>query len=186
MIANLTVTFDFGNDIIVTSMLLDIQAINVWNDYNNFRNQMSLSERNIFDGLAANRKLWYMCSAKKAVDKAQELFPANSLHNGKGDAFRHALWNGYCALTLAGNLGEQLTTAHENKPSTYLFNNKETEMDLYNNGKGIQIALISNLSNIVNNVLQDLNNGYLKYLNNLNPSDDYNATFYSELIPTDQ
>ena len=51
---------------------------------------------------------------------------------------------------------------------------------------GIQIALISNLSNIVNNVLQDLNNGYLKYLNNLNPSDDYNATFYSELIPTDQ
>ena len=128
-------------------------------------------------------------------EKAQELFPT-SLHNGKGDAFRHALWNGYCALTLAGNLGEQLTTAHETKPNEitgYNFNDKETQMDLYNNDKGRQIALFSNLTNIETNVLEYLNNGYLKYLNNLADFVDADgvvytnlATVFSVLIPTDQ
>lgn len=167
--------------------MLEINAKLVWDDYDNFRNQMSISERSIFDGLSSNKKLWYMVSAKKASDKAQELFPLNSLHNGKGDAFRHALWNGFCALTLAGNLGEQLTTAHENKPAppNDPYNYKETEMDLYNNEKGRQIAIISNLSNIVDNILNDLNNGYLRYLNNLNPLNG-KATYNSILIPTDQ
>ena len=132
-----------------------------------------------------NRKLWYMVSASKAFDKANELYPT-STHNGRGDAFRHALWNGLCALTLAGNLGEQLTTAHENKPLRYPFNYKETEMDLYNNERGRQIAIMSNLTNIIDNIINDLNSGYLRYLNNLNSNDDYNATFNSVLIPTDQ
>lgn len=110
----------------------------------------------------------------------------NSTHNGIGDAFRHALWNGLCVLTLAGNLGEQLTTAHENKPSQYPFNYKETEMDLYNNEKGRQIAITSNLTNIVDKILNDLNSGYLRYLNNLDPINNNNATYYSLLIPTDR
>ena len=63
-------------------------------------------------------------------------------------------------------------------------------MDLYNNQKGRQIALISNLRNLTDNVLQYLNNGYLRYLNNLTQSVDpqlnYLATFNSILIPTDQ
>lgn len=179
----------FAKEMINISILLVINAAEVWNDYDNFRNQMSNSERVIFDNLLPNRKLWYIVSAKKAFDKANELFP-NSTYNGKGDAFRHALWNGFCALTLGANLGEQLTTAHENKPSTYTFNYKETEMDLYNNVKGRQIAIISNLTNITDNILQDLNNGYLRSLNNLNQSTDpqFNnrATYNSILIPTNQ
>ena len=63
-------------------------------------------------------------------------------------------------------------------------------MDLYNNQKGRQIALISNLRNLTDNVLQYLNNGYLRYLNNLTQSVDPQlnnlATFNSILIPTDQ
>jgi hypothetical protein len=161
----------------------------VWNDYDRFVNQMSITEKAIFENQMANRKLWYMVSAKKAFDKANELYP-NTTHNGKGDAFRHALWNGLCALTLAGNLGEQLTTAHENKPSQYTYDYKEKEMDLYNNQKGRQIALISNLRNLTDNVLQDLNNGYLRYLNNLTQSVDPQlnnlVTFNSILIPTNQ
>ena len=58
-------------------------------------------------------------------------------------------------------------------------------MDLYNNEKGRQIAIVSNLTNIIDNVLLELNNGYLKYLNNLDPNNNF-ATYYSILIPTDQ
>lgn len=179
----------FANEIIDTSRLLELNAMEVWNDYDNFVGQMSISEKAIFENLLPNRKLWYMVSAKKAFDKANDFFP-NSTYNGIGDAFRHALWNGLCALTLGSNLGEQLTTAHENKPSQYTFNYKETEMDLYNNEKGRQIAISSNLTNITDNILQDLNNGYLRYLNNLNQSTDpqFNnrATYNSILIPTNQ
>lgn len=167
------------------SIQLEIDAMNVWNDYDNFVGQMSISEKAIFDNLLPNRKLWYLVSAKKAFDKANELFP-NSTHNGKGDAFRHALWNGFCALTLGDNLGEQLTTAHEYRPSQYPFNYKETEMDLYNNQKGRQVAITSNLTNIVDNILSYLNSGYLRYLNNLDLINNNNATYYSILIPTDQ
>lgn len=172
-------------EILDVSRLLEINVKEVWNDYNNFVGQMSISEKAIFDNLSSKRKLWYMVSAKKAFDKANELYP-NSTHNGIGDAFRHALWNGLCVLTLAGNLGEQLTTAHENKPSQYPFNYKETEMDLYNNEKGRQIAITSNLTNIVDKILNDLNSGYLRYLNNLDPINNNNATYYSLLIPTDR
>ena len=180
---------NFAKELIDSSRLLEINSMEVWNDYDKFVSQMSISEKAIFENQLANRKLWYMVSAKKAFDKANEFYP-NSTHNGKGDAFRHALWNGLCALTLAGNLGEQLTTAHENKPSQYTYNYKETEMDLYNNQKGRQIALISNLRNLTDNVLEDLNNGYLRYLNNLTQSVDpqFNNldTYNSILIPTNQ
>jgi hypothetical protein len=80
--------------------------------------------------------------------------------------------------------------ADENKPSQYTYNYKETEMDLFNNQKGRQIALISNLRNLTDNVLEDLNNGYLRCLNNLTQSVDpqFNnlATYNSILIPTNQ
>lgn len=175
----------FANEILNASILLEINALAVWGDYDNFVNQMSVSEKAIFNNLLPNRKLWYMVSASKAFDKANELYPT-STHNGRGDAFRHAFWNGLCALTLAGNLGEQLTTAHENKPSRYPFNYKETEMDLYNNERGRQIAIMSNFTNILDNIINDLNSGYLRYLNNLNSNDDNKATFNSVLIPTDQ
>ena len=176
----------FANEVVNVSIQLNINAMSVWEDYDNFVGQMSINEKNIFDNLLPNRKLWYMASAKKALDKTMELFPVSSHHNGKGDAFRHALWNGLCKLTMAGNLGEQLTTAHEDKPAPPgdLYNYKEKQMDLYNNNKGIQIALISNLTNITANVLLDLNNGYLVYLNNLDTNK--RATYNSVLIPTNQ
>lgn len=175
----------FVKEMISTSLLLNVDAISIWNDYERFKNQMSDSEKVIFDNLLPNRKLWYMCAAKKALDKANELFP-NSVHNGTGDAFRHALWNGISSLLIGNNLAEQLTTAHESKPAppNDPFNYKEVEMDLYNNNKGRQIAMISNISNITANVLKDLSNGYLRYLNNLDSNTL--ATYNSTLIPTNK
>ena len=155
---------------------------------------MSITEKkNIFNSLLPNRKLWYICSAKKAFDKASELFP-NSTHNGKGDAFRHALWNGYCYLTMEGNLGEQLTSAHENKPSpfpNYPFPEKEKEMDLYNNNQGRLIAMTSNLSNVSDHIIENLHAGFLRHLSNLGTFVSADGSVYpnlptvnSVLIPT--
>ena len=177
----------FGKELIDTSIKLEINAKNVWDDYNNFINQMANTEKVIFDNLLPNRKLWYMCAAKKAFDKANELFPPsinNNILNGKGDAYRHALWNGLATLLIGGDLTDQLTTAHESKLSKYPFNNKENEMDLYNNNKGRQTAIYSNLSNISLNILIEHQSGYLRYLSNLDSNSQ--ATFYSILIPTNQ
>lgn len=84
----------FVDELEVLSTDLEINDLaNVWfNQYDNFRSQMSVTERAIFDNLFITRRLSYMAAAKKAFDKANELYP-NSIYNGKGDAYRHALWN---------------------------------------------------------------------------------------------
>lgn len=182
----------FANNLINVSISLDINAVEIWNnDYDHFRNQMSDSEREIFDGLLPNRKMWYMVSAKKALEKANEFFPntfiPSNSHNGKGDAFRHALWNAYCTGFFGANLAEQLTTAHEeNIDIINPFPDKEIEMDLFNNEKGRIIGQYSNYGNVIQNVLNSLNMGELRYLNNLNPNPPYYPTLYSSLIPTNQ
>jgi len=175
-----------------TSIQLEINMIDIWfNDYENFRNQMSNSERAIFDSILPNRQMWYMGSAYKALIKSNELFPntfiPSNSHNGKGYAFRHVLWNAYFTGFCGAALAEQLTTAHEeNIDPNNPFLEKEIEMDLYNNQKGRLIASYSNINNITQNVLDYLNLGGLRYINVLNPNPPYYPTFYSTLIPTNQ
>ena len=176
----------FAVEIIDISIILDIDAVNVWDEYDIFVNQMSISERAIFEDMLPNRKLWYACAAKKASVKAIELYP-NSLLNGKGDAFRHALWNGLTSLLIGSQLAEQLTTAHENKPPqppNFPFEDKENEMDLFNNEIGRQTASYSSLFTITDNILIKLNGGFLRYLNSLDLNS--RATYNSILIPTNQ
>ena len=179
----------FATDLISTSIELDMDAAEVWNKIPEYRSRMSNSEKIIFDNMLPNRRLWYLCSGKKASDKAAEQFP-DSLYNGKGDAYRHALWNGYSSLLIGVELTEQLTSAHENRtpPINYMFYQKETNMDLHNNQRGRNQAAVSNLLTIAVDILQDLNSGNLRYLNNLNQNADpaftNRATIISELIPT--
>jgi len=179
---------NFVNDVINASNLLNIDTMKIWNDdYDNFRNNMSNTERQLFDNLLPNRKMWYMVSAKKAFDKAIELFPntqttPHSLHNGRGDAFRHAYWNALSTLFIGPTLTENLTTAHESQPSQYTFNYMEKQMDLHNNNQGINVAYYSSFSNVSDNVISVLQSGGLRYLNNLDSTGL--ATGNSILIPT--
>lgn len=116
----------FVDELEVLSTDLEINDLaNVWfNQYDNFRSQMSVTERAIFDNLFITRRLSYMAAAKKAFDKANELYP-NSIYNGKGDAYRHALWNALTSLLIGSDLANQLTTAHEEKPFLYQYHYKE-------------------------------------------------------------
>lgn len=152
-----------------------------------YRSQMSESEINIFDTLSLSQQTDYLRSAYDASNKANELYQTPcELHNGKGDAFRHAYWNALSSLKIGEFLTAQLTTAHEEKPHTYPYNSKESEMDLFNNNVGREIAR-QNHTDLALGVLNALNNGELKYLNNLAPSSsNCKATYNSDLIRTNQ
>lgn len=151
---------------------LDLNAAEVWANRQEYKDKMSAEEIQIFNSILKTRQLMYLAAAKKAIDKSYEYFPNTAStpcndRSGKGDAFRHALWNGFSSLMIGHSLTEQLTTAHENRPPTYLYSYKESEMDLYNNQKGRNVSAYSNLSNITSNILQLHQAGGMRYLNNL-------------------
>lgn len=76
-----------------------------------------------------------------------------------------------------------LTTKHEEKPSRYPYNWKEVEMDLFNNQVGRDIAS-NGSTDLVEDILNTVMNGELRYINNL--ANNYQATYSSKIIPTNQ
>jgi hypothetical protein len=65
---------------------------------------------------------------------------ANSLHNGRGDAFRHCFWNALMTRRIGRSQASKVATGHENAnkgPAA------ERSMDLYNNLKGREIGQAS-------------------------------------------
>lgn len=84
-------------------------------------------------------------------------------------------------------MAESLSTAHEDRPPTYDFSYKENQMDLYNNEVGRSLSSTVPLgpgNNLLTHIITAINNGELKYLNNLAPNG--RATESSLLIPTDE
>lgn len=73
-------------------------------------------------------------AATTASTEAQNRFPgATSLHNGKGDAFRHCSWNALMAMRIGADAAERIATNHETVAQGPA---DETSMDLYNNAQG--------------------------------------------------
>ena len=133
----------------------------------------------------------YLQSAYNAENRMESLYPLTSLnpcstYNGKGDAFRHAFWNALSTVRIGESLTEQLTTAHEDRsaPPGYPAADyaKETQMDLYNNARGREIAYGSGL--LWQLVKTAKENGELRYLAPLNTPLNCRATSSSILTPT--
>lgn len=86
-----------------------------------------------------NRALALLCLAngKLALNYAKEMYKSG-LHNGNGDAFRHALWNFGMAADAGQSFAKRWSDAHEygepNNPPL------EKAMDLHNNSVGLQLA----------------------------------------------
>lgn len=139
---------------------------------------MSTSELDIFDNLNWKQQYYYLLSAKNASDKAEELFPT-TLHNGKGDAYRHALWNALSTKRIGKVLTENLTDAHENRIPGYSFEFKEIQMDLYNNLTGRQIANSNSSGKLWLIVKNSLENGDLMELSPLGL--EINGIYYGTL-----
>ncbi|MDY7011717.1 MAG: hypothetical protein SVV80_13350 [Planctomycetota bacterium] len=102
--------------------------------------------------------------ANKALRKAQELFPEDSLHNGEGDAWRHCYWNckmvrkigTHCAKYIADQHEEAGSRAEPPQPKA------EADMDYHNNHIGRQLA--SQEGSCSGLCMQALKDGKLKKL----------------------
>lgn len=148
--------------------------------------RMAKKEREIFDNLTDYQKTQYLMSAQQAWNYA-ELYYKESFYNGKGDAVRHAFWNALSTVYIGEELTEQLTTAHENIDYNPNYPNhyKETQMDFHNNAEGRQIAY--GAGRLYQLVQLALDNGDLRYLNNLEYITGFwRATDSSQLTPTNQ
>lgn len=76
--------------------------------------------------------------ATKAMAEAARRFPRHTLHNGEGDAFRHAYWSALMTREIGFLNTKAITDSHEesdtNPPD-------EKAMDLHNNLQGMVIAI---------------------------------------------
>ncbi len=70
--------------------------------------------------------------AQSALNLAAARYP-KSVHNGKGDAFRHCYWNGLMTVSLGASTAKRIASNHEAVSTNPT---KEKNMDLYNNGRG--------------------------------------------------
>lgn len=139
--------------------------INFQNDY---RSKMSESELEIFDTLSPQSQYKYLKNAYFASERAKQWYP-ESLHNGKGDAFRHAYFNALNVISIGEAYAQLLSTAHEditfNPQNVYQY--KEKQMDLHNNqiGRnwGVHYLTFSNIS-IRDLIKNAIDNGELRYL----------------------
>ncbi|MFF4951939.1 DUF6973 domain-containing protein [Streptomyces chattanoogensis] len=71
--------------------------------------------------------------AKKALAEAQRRYSGSSLHNGRGDAFRHAYWNARMTKDMGAGTAKGFADRHEQTPGQPAI---EKKMDLFNNDKG--------------------------------------------------
>jgi len=78
-------------------------------------------------------------TAKKASIEAQRRFSGPSLHNERGDAFRHCYWNALMVKAVDAKLAKEFTDAHEERPGQPT---REKKMDLHNNAVGREIGKI--------------------------------------------
>ena len=166
---------DLGNELIYNPTIAQ-----------DYKNKMSPTEVAIFNELTILQKEGYLRAATQAYVYAETHF-SKPVRNRKGDTFKHTFWNALSTVYIGETLTEQLTTAHEEitYDSNYPNHYKETQMDLYNNAQGRQIAYGS--GRLYQLVQQALDNGDLRYLNNLEFTGVFwRATNNSQLIPTNQ
>ncbi|MBI3316760.1 MAG: hypothetical protein HYZ85_01980 [Candidatus Omnitrophica bacterium] len=88
-----------------------------------------------------------------------------ALHNGRGDAFRHALWSALMAKSGGATKALEYSNAHEEDPLQPL---AEREMDLHNNTVGISIVQENpnaDLAELTSIILEKIDDGELEWLN---------------------
>jgi len=152
-----------------------------------YRSRMSVEELEIFDTMDRTKQLQYLYNAKLASEWAESRFP-NTVHNGNGDAFRHAFFSGMNVKILGLSLTKQLADAHELNPSPLL----EIQMDLFNNQvgrdqylhlKGLGLEGHFFKEGLLNSLLQKIQNGDLRKINPLDASGNV-INGVSILVPT--
>ena len=147
-----------------------------------------LIESMLRDSIIRNAKYWYEgrlnSSERKLIEEyplealdgfvqAQEAIVLTKLHflrnegDDESDAFRHFVWAGLMTRELGASLAQRFLNAHEDMPNPNEAEQISSEMDRYNNGKGIQAELVlesqgtPSTGNLVDRALEALKNGEL-------------------------
>jgi hypothetical protein len=151
-----------------------------------------LIESALKDTIIRNAKYWYQGDLNPSEQALLEEYPLEALdgyiqsreaialtwlHFGRNDgddesdAFRHFMWAGFMTKELGDSLALQFLNAHEDIPNPSDKEIASSEMDRYNNGKGIQAELVlesqgkSSRGNLVDRAFEALKNGELNVIN---------------------
>lgn len=101
--------------------------------------------------------------SQKAIALTWLHFARNS-GDDESDAFRHFMWAGLMTRELGVSLARQFSDAHEDLHNPSKKEMRSSEMDRYNNGKGIQAELAlesqgkASTGNLVDRALESLKN----------------------------
>jgi hypothetical protein len=82
-----------------------------------YRTRMSTQEIVIYESMTKGQQMAYLTNGNYARGLAEDLFEEKTLLNGKGDAFRHALFSALNARDLGTQLAKRLGDEHELHPS---------------------------------------------------------------------
>jgi hypothetical protein len=182
----------FGNeafDAFMNGGEVDFEArlINNPNLHLFLKDRMSPNELGLFENLSVIQKAAYLRAAAEAYTYAEIFYP-QPVRNRKGDAVKHTLRNALSTNYIGTSLTKQLTDAHEDivYDSNYPNHFKETDMDLFNNAKGRELA--NEYGSFIFQLVEDaLDDGELRYLNNLEFTGIFwKATNSSQLTPSNQ
>jgi len=146
-----------------------------------YRTRMEPEELAIYEKMSSKNKFAYLTNAKQAEETAISKFPANTLYNGKGDAFRHAFFHALNSITIGKDLSKQLGDAHETRSDP-----TEKSMDLHNNAVGREFLQNSKVGESpAEFISRSLTEGTLRYLTPLGMNNTVipNVT---KLVPTNQ
>ena len=165
---------------------VDFQGRLIYNPLtaNQIKSRMSPSEAAMFENLNTIQQSLYLKAATEAYTYAEIFYP-RPVRNRIGDAIKHSLWNALSTRYIGANLTKLLTDAHEeiDYDPNYSNHYKETEMDLFNNRVGRQLAQSTGF--IFYEIENAKSQGDLRYLSNLDFQDGfYRATSSSQLTPS--
>jgi hypothetical protein len=126
--------------------------------------------------------------AEEVTNMLYSISEVKEAHNNCADAFRHAYWNALNAISVPGKLAKGLADAHE----CWATNEKEKEMDLFNNSVGrnigygysfLNIYNINDMRVLQNNIIMNLSWGNLRVIYPLNSDNELMS--YSQIVGFD-
>lgn len=128
------------------------------------------------DPITVMKILVDMFGAKSASER---YYSGDTLQDGRGDAFRHALWNFMMVRDVGVDIAAKVATVHETGDTSGWQNNLRQAMDGMNNNTGRNLAInnpnVLNGPDMINLVQSAVNSGQLMAIQYVNNSDRYIA-----------
>lgn len=142
----------------------------VYTDMDGYVNGYLNPQENALYNSNRAKALLCMANGKKAISATQERYKNLEavVHNGNGDAFRHAIWNFGMTNDVGADFAKKWSDAHEY--GAVVNNPIERSMDLYNNSIGINLGknnpTVLLTSTFANLTQQQVRAGKMKVISN--------------------